>query len=211
MKNILLLALLSFSLPILAKDINDSRMSSKYNDVLAKQHNHKHKSNEFKINKVNRYDSLFTFWGNKYSSYTTPKFLKAICMAESGLNPKAVSVENALGLCQLTLPTWLGIHKKIKTIPANGYFIPTHSIHSAAELIKDVSNRWSKATGENKLKLILASYNAGSGNIVKSNDRCNHTDIYDKIKQCLPTITGKQNSKQTIEYVDRVLSIYASL
>ena len=157
------------------------------------------------------YDKLFHTHGNEKSIYTSPKRLKALCGVESKLNPKARSKEHASGLCQIMPSTWRALSKKNHSIPRGGQFNANHSIKAASILLADISDSLNDLSeGQNKNKIILASYNAGLGNIRKAMKRCG-SKIFDKIKQCLPAITSKSNANQTIQYVTSVEGLYLLL
>jgi len=54
--------------------------------------------------------------------------------------------------------------------------------------------------------MLLASYNAGQGNIQRAVNKC-QSNLYESMMRCLPTIIG-QRSIQTANYVSRVLTVY---
>ncbi|GGA80705.1 hypothetical protein GCM10011369_23320 [Neiella marina] len=67
--------------------------------------------------------------------------------------------------------------------------------------MRQLNKGWSspRPQGE-RYKLALASYNAGFGNLLKAQAKCNGAVLYAPIIHCLPDITGK-HSKETIDYV----------
>jgi len=54
---------------------------------------------------------------------------------------------------------------------------------------------------------MLASYNAGMGNLLKAQKKVGGKLLYKEIIQGLPEVTGK-HSKETIDYVQKILSYY---
>ncbi len=81
--------------------------------------------------------------------------IKAIIMAESNFNPKAVSNKGAKGLMQLMPGTaeYLGVKDS---------FNPTHNIDGGVRYFKILLDRF-----QDDIKLALAAYHAGSRNVRK--------------------------------------------
>lgn len=63
---------------------------------------------------------------------------------------------------------------------------------------------------EDRIALAEASYNAGMGNILKAQTRCNGANLYDEIMACLPAITG-DHSRETIGYTRSIRKIWKQL
>jgi soluble lytic murein transglycosylase-like protein len=82
--------------------------------------------------------------------------VKAIILAESGYNPKAVSKVGARGLMQLMPRTakWLGVKDS---------FNPEHNINAGVRYFRKLLNQFGDVT------LALAAYNAGGRNVRKYN------------------------------------------
>ncbi len=79
-----------------------------------------------------------------------PALIKAIIMAESGYNPKAVSKRGAKGLMQLMPET-------AEALGVEDIFNPRQNISGGVQYFKDLVNRYN-----GDVKLALAAYNAGS-------------------------------------------------
>lgn len=79
-----------------------------------------------------------------------PALIKAIIMAESGYNPKAVSKRGAKGLMQLMPLT-------AKSLGVEDIFNPKHNINAGVGYFKKLLNQF-----DGDVKLALAAYNAGS-------------------------------------------------
>jgi soluble lytic murein transglycosylase-like protein len=86
-----------------------------------------------------------------------PALIKAVIMAESGYNPKALSKKGAQGLMQLMPRTaqWLGVIDS---------FNPEHNINGGAKYLKQLLRRF-----DGDVELALAAYNAGSRHVRRYN------------------------------------------
>ncbi len=86
-----------------------------------------------------------------------PAVIKAVIMAESGFNPRAVSRAGARGLMQLMPRTAsaLGVEDALD---------PRANIMGGTKYLKKLLNRF-----DNDIELALAAYNAGSRNVRKHN------------------------------------------
>jgi Transglycosylase SLT domain len=101
----------------------------------------------------NRYHSLIVEAAYRYQ--VEPAIIKAIIMAESGFNPKAVSKVGARGLMQLMPRTarYLGVEDS---------FRPAHNIDAGVRYFKFLLDKF-----DGEIELALAAYNAGSYNVKK--------------------------------------------
>ncbi len=84
-----------------------------------------------------------------------PALIKAIIMAESGHNPKAVSKRGAKGLMQLMPIT-------AESLGVEDVFDPEHNIKAGVVYFKKLLNQF-----DGDVKLALAAYNAGSRKVRK--------------------------------------------
>ena len=82
-----------------------------------------------------------------------PALVKAIIMAESGYNPKAISKRGAKGLMQLMPST-------AQALGVEDVFNPKENISGGVRYFKQLVNRF-----DGDIKLALAAYNAGSRNV----------------------------------------------
>jgi soluble lytic murein transglycosylase-like protein len=78
-----------------------------------------------------------------------PALIKAIIMAESGFNPKAVSHRGAKGLMQLMPAT-------ARSLGVEDIFDPEHNIRGGVQYFKSLLKRY-----KGNVRLSLAAYNAG--------------------------------------------------
>ncbi len=79
-----------------------------------------------------------------------PALVKAVIMAESGYNPRAVSQKGAEGLMQLMPET-------ARALGVEDSFNPEHNINAGVKYLKHLMNQFDGDT-----RLALAAYNAGS-------------------------------------------------
>jgi soluble lytic murein transglycosylase-like protein len=82
--------------------------------------------------------------------------VKAIILAESGYNPRAVSKVGARGLMQL-------MPRTAKSLGVKDSFNPEHNINAGVRYFKKLLNQFGD------VKLALAAYNAGGRNVRKYN------------------------------------------
>ena len=140
-----------------------------------------------------------------YSKYTW-HIIKAQVKQESRFDKNAVSYVGAGGLLQIMPGTAKEIKKKKGGL--GDIFDPVTAISYGTYYDRKMYNIWSsKRTTKSRVDLMFASYNAGAGNILKSQKACNNAVEYSEIIQCLHMITGKY-SVETKTYVDRINIYY---
>jgi len=86
-----------------------------------------------------------------------PALIKAIILAESGYDPRAISRRGARGLMQL-------MPRTARALGVRDSFNPEHNIDGGVRYFKQLLNRFNQDA-----KLALAAYNAGSRNVLKYN------------------------------------------
>lgn len=82
-----------------------------------------------------------------------PALVKAIIMAESGYNPRAISKRGAKGLMQL-------MPRTARALGVVNIFDPEHNINAGVKYFRHLMNRF-----EGDTRLALAAYNAGSSKV----------------------------------------------
>jgi hypothetical protein len=100
-----------------------------------------------------RYQHLVLEAATRYQ--VEPEIIKAIIMAESGFNPKAISKVGARGLMQL-------MPRTAKFLGVKDSFKPDHNIDAGVRYFKQLLDQ-----SDGEIKLALAAYNAGSYNVRK--------------------------------------------
>lgn len=127
------------------------------------------------INRISRYDQLIEYF-TSFNYYVpnhkvSPDFIKALILAESGANPRAISPKNAYGLGQIILTTGkeAGLelfnsktHFKyvpkstLKNITREDLFDPATNILLTCFLIAKYNYKF-----DGRLELVLSAWNAG--------------------------------------------------
>jgi|SRR5690554_69643 len=149
----------------------------------------------------NRYDDSFQRWSAYYLPNVPWYWLKAQCWQESRLKPEAVSPVGAKGVCQFMPPTWKDMQNKL------GFdgdpFIPDLNIQAAASYMSQLRGTWDRRqrTSVQVHSLALASYNAGTGNILKAQKVSGNKRLWCEIQPYLSEVTG-HHSKETTHYVE---------
>jgi soluble lytic murein transglycosylase-like protein len=140
------------------------------------------------------------------------RLLKAQLMQESKLNPKAVSPVGAQGIAQFMPATWSEM-KKILTrdlgiIDADPFNVE-HAIPACAMYMRKCYETWSAPRSElDRYCLALASYNAGTGNILKAQSLSGGANDYFSIISYLHRVTGIDNATETRTYVEKIFSYW---
>jgi len=134
------------------------------------------------------------------------KLLKAQCFQESAFREDAVSPVGASGLCQFMPATWEE-QTQVAGVSGNPFNYDLN-IQMAAQYMSRLVRGWSSPRPrKDQFSLALASYNAGFGNILNAQRRCDNRTLYDEIMVCLPCITG-HHSIETNQYVYRIWAFY---
>lgn len=123
----------------------------------------------------------------KYSDYVykysyeyniDPYLVFSIIKAESNFDPNAVSHKGAKGLMQIMdeTATWIAASKKNESFHTEDVYQPNINIKYGCWLINSLNNEF-----DDKINLVLASYNAGSGNVKKWIAKIDNNYIEDDI------------------------------
>ena len=90
-------------------------------------------------------------------------------------------------------------------------FNPQASVKCAAWYDARLRRIWTSERPEfQRLQLVLASYNAGGGHIIKAQQRCDGAPAWEQIAPCLPQITG-HHARETQDYVRLIQQHYQSM
>jgi soluble lytic murein transglycosylase-like protein len=143
-----------------------------------------------------KYDLAFKRWGDFYFAFEDWRWFKCQGMAESNLNPKALSWCGAMGIMQIMPAT-------AKELGVKNPWDPEESIQGGIKYDRNM-DRFFKAicnAGERR-KFMFAGYNAGPGNIRKAKNLAG-SDKWEEVSKSLCLVTGK-HCHETIGYVKRI-------
>lgn len=138
------------------------------------------------------------------------KLWKAQLYQESLLNPDAISPVGAAGIAQFMPGTWDQILREMGNNPALvDRRLAGPSIEAGAYYMAKLQRAWSAPRPvEDRIKLAQASYNAGMGNILRSQQRCGNPAGYDPIMACLHLVTGR-HAAETRGYAPSIFRWWA--
>ncbi|MBM9605951.1 transglycosylase SLT domain-containing protein [Desulfopila inferna] len=161
----------------------------------------------------NYYDHYFQdYTAKSFDGALSWQWMKAMALAESGLDPEAVSPAGAVGVMQLIPGTskWMAGKLGIMHSPLT----PHLNIHMGVAFARYCFDIWKKETGVERIRFMLGSYNAGAGRILKAQHLADQdglaTDRWTSIATCLPQVTGR-HARETITYVSRVEAYHKQL
>jgi membrane-bound lytic murein transglycosylase F len=137
---------------------------------------------------------------------------KAQAVAESELNPEALSPAGAMGVMQLMPGTAAEMAAKYGT--DDDIQLPHVNIRYGIAYDKRCFDVWSKESGRERIRFMLGSYNAGVGNILEAQKLAAlaglATDRWPSIASYLPSITGR-HATETINYVAKIERLFDQL
>ncbi|MDC8013973.1 transglycosylase SLT domain-containing protein [Tahibacter soli] len=139
-------------------------------------------------------------------------WLKAQLIAESALDPAAVSPAGAQGIAQFMPPTWDDVRAALAFPAHTTPFDPAYAIKGAAWYLGLLRRQWRSPRAEDdRRRLVQASYNAGLGNVVKAQKRAGGATAYASIAARLHEVTGADHARETRAYVERIERIHREL
>ena len=154
-----------------------------------------------------QYDVLIRRYTELYMHGQDWRLVKAQVRQESNFQEDAISPVGAKGLMQIMPKTWLDIHPFIN-VPNKRISDPEANIAAGCYYMNRMIRVWYWDRPEiDRYMLALASYNAGSGNIIKAQRASGNERGYSQIIQHLPQVTGK-HANETINYVRRIMQYY---
>jgi len=163
-----------------------------------------------KYRHITSYDVYFQDYSRRFFGKEFDwKLFKSQAIAESNLNVYAKSSMGAEGLMQLMPKTFKEVAIKCDHVKGTAYNAQAN-IAAGIFYNKELYELWKTKKGEDRILFMLASYNAGKGNIIKAQrvalKKGEDPHKWDSIKHSLKDITGEK-SKQTLSYVNRVKQI----
>lgn len=162
---------------------------------------------------ANSYDIYFRQYGELFfSDLLDWRTFKAQAMAESNLNPEAVSPVKAVGVMQLMPATSKEMAAKLG-IP-NEPLVPHLNIQMGIGYDLRCWKIFKKEDGIERVRFMFGAYNAGAGHIITAQrlaeDQGLPADKWSSIVQTLPQVTGF-HADETIGYVARIERYLAEL
>ncbi len=151
----------------------------------------------FNINKALKFYPIIEQYSAEYNM--DPLFITAIIKVESNFNPKAKSKKGAIGLMQIMPSTAKEIAEQylnINDFSEEQIYEPNFNIRLGVYYVKILSEMFN-----NNTNLVLASYNAGLGNVQKWQQE-NPIIEYD---------SEEMPFKETKNYVSKIDKIYSVL
>ena len=161
----------------------------------------------------NAYDDVFKTAARRYMEEPLRSrwcLVKAICWAESRLDPNAESGAGAVGLCQITEPTAETARRITPIRSRNLRDAKANAAYAAATLQRNWNIWISPRSAECRWELTAASYNAGAGHIINAQKLAAGALCWERIRRYLPEVTGK-HAWETINYISRVEKTYRRL
>jgi len=151
---------------------------------------------------VGKYDLLFKRWGEFYFPFDDWRWWRCQGIAESNLDPNAVSWCGAVGVMQImpATATGLGVKNRLDA---------EESIQGGIKYDNQVDRVFKSVDQPERRKFMFAGYNAGPGNIIKAKKLAG-SDVWDITANSLNLVTG-HNSLETINYVKRICKIKKDL
>lgn len=160
-----------------------------------------------------RYESLVRYYCSRELARQYPsdlpldlwRLVHEQIRAESNFDPNAVSPAGAVGLLQIMPETAIELGVRDRTNPE-------HAIRGGVEyLIRHCWMTFKVERGMERLRFGIASYNCGTGNIIRAqrlaNERGLPTSIWSSIARMLPDVTHAR-AAETINYVAKIMAGY---
>lgn len=127
---------------------------------------------------------------------------KAQLYQESRLDPNAVSPVGARGLAQFMPGTWADVSRQLGVA---GSPHDAMAIEAGAYYMAQLRRTWRRDRAAlDRNDLAAASYNAGTGNILKAQALCGDARMWGAVQECLALVTGARNAHETRTYVMRI-------
>ncbi len=162
----------------------------------------------------NCYDYYFrTYSLREFGETVSWHWLKAMAIAESGLNPEAVSSTGAVGVMQL-MPLTGEMSADRVGIRKYDPHIPHENIEIGINYARQCWAIFVSEVGMERIRFMTGAYNAGPGNIIKAQSVAIDMGLdqarWSSIVQALPKVT-KHHARETITYVAKVERLYQKL
>ena len=152
-----------------------------------------------------KYDHHFKVYANIYfNNEVSWQWFKAMGIAESGLDPEAISPVGAVGIMQLMPRTQTEVTRELGLY---GHKVtPKINILMGVHYASKMWGIFTKEAGLERLCFMFGAYNAGPGNIIKAQKVAARPNVWRDIATVMPQVTG-DHAMETINYVERILAI----
>lgn len=149
-----------------------------------------------------RFDLTIRYWCERHH-WPWWHRIKAQLLAESSMNPKAVSPVGAKGLAQFMDATWK------EWGGSEDPFNPEAAIDACIRYMKWLWERFPGYSTDDRYALALAAYNAGIGHIQKMLSLASPQErsSWALARKHLERVTSPKNAAATLAYVDRILEM----
>ena len=159
-----------------------------------------------------KYDGDIRKYSEQYMPGIPWRLYKCQLIAESNLDPSAVSPAGARGLAQFMPGTWLEVSRRLGYDSSVHPSMAKYAIQAGAYYMGTLRLHWTrKSVGDmERHKFSQASYNAGVGNIGKAWLRAGRDKRWEYVVEWLPRVTGARYAKETKGYVAKIWRLYGS-
>ena len=157
------------------------------------------------------YDAIFERYWSRYLPHLDYYWGNAQCYQESLFDPRARSHAGAMGLCQFMPGTHRECIKALRLSKRASPYDYRISILCNAWYMQRLNRTWKSPRSDlERLTLAQASYNAGAGNIIRAQSKCQMAPLWQSIQPCLQEVTGI-HSEETTTYVQRISRWYKEI
>lgn len=163
-----------------------------------------------------RYDSHIQAAAERWLPGWDWRWWKAQLYQESLLNPDVCSHAGACGIAQFMPGTWREVHAQLRLPASVTPFHAEAAIDAGAYYMRRMRAVWTSDRSEDDRRaLAQASYNAGSGNILRAQRVCiaetrASCRTWAEVSQYLHRVTGRHHA-ETLTYVQRIRRWYLQL
>lgn len=161
-----------------------------------------------------KYDETFKKYSKRFFGIGYDwKIFKAQSIAESGLNPDAVSYVGARGLMQLMPTTFTDIQSAIPDF--DNIDNPVWNIAAGIYYDRQLHKAWKDIDLEDeKFKFMFGSYNAGRGTILRAQGKAKDKNLdhntWESITVVAPEVP-KWRHEETLGYVEKIKKFHLEL
>jgi membrane-bound lytic murein transglycosylase F len=161
--------------------------------------------------RIDRYDHHFQEFSRRYFGAEFDwRLFKAQAIAESRLDPKAISSEGAVGLMQILPKTFRQIKQENDDISGE-IQDPRSNIAAGIYYDRTLWKLWEKERPfRDRVRFMLGAYNAGREALLEAQQvaikRKLNPFLWSSMKRALPSVIGAEY-RQTVAYVDKVFRI----